>query len=303
MVKSTNRKKTSKSKKPLSAKLKAKPKAKAKPKSIAKSKTKPKIKNKVRSLRKTKKTSSLKRRRKKTSFNINFIKKIVLLIVMAHLVFFGFTGFAVLSYKFINPPTTSLALYRKIFNSVNNRPVRFVPLRGIPKDIQNSLIRLEDPTFRKHHGLDIRAMRMAYKLNRRYKKKIAGGSTITQQLARTLFLTPHKSYLRKYMELVIALQLELLLSKNRIMELYFNYVEFGKGVYGIGAAARFHFGRSFYTLSNREIKKLLIILPSPIKHGVNDLSARRTFLRRQDILSRPQVQIITPSTGPVIYDD
>jgi monofunctional biosynthetic peptidoglycan transglycosylase len=306
MVATGTRKKTGKIK-GKGALAKSKPKTKLKPKTKPKSSSRSKIKGKSRLKSKFKirlwpKTKHRSRKRK-VQPAVVLIKKAVILLIVLHMVFFGFTGLAVFSYNFINPPTTSLALYRSVFDSVKNKPVRFVPLRNIPREIQDSLIRLEDPTFRKHHGLDIRAMRMAYKLNRRYKKKIAGGSTITQQLARTLFLTTHKSYLRKYMELIISLQLEAFLSKNRIMELYFNYVEFGKGVYGLGAASRYHYGTSFYNLSKYDIKKLLIILPSPVKYGVNDINARRTFIRRQHILLRPQPQIITPSTGPVVFDD
>ena len=286
-----------------SGKVRTKVRAKVRPK--VRIKARPKVRSKVRSKVKSLVSSKRKRsrtRKKKDDPAVYLIKKTIILLVMLQVVFFSFTGITIFCYKFMNPPTTSLSLYRKVFNSVKNKPYRFVPLKRIPREIQASLIRLEDPTFRKHHGLDLRAMRMAYKLNRRYKKRIAGGSTITQQLARTLFLTPHKTYLRKYMELIISLQLELALSKARIMELYFNYVEFGKGVYGIGAAARYHFGRSIYSLSNYDIKKLLIILPSPVKYGVHDINARRTFIRRQHILLRPQLQIITPSTGPVAFD-
>ena len=232
--------------------------------------------------------------RKKSSLLVKLIK----LVILIHVVILSIGGILLLTYKFVNPPTTSLALYREYFKHVKNKPFKFVPLKNIPYSAKADLIRLEDPSFRNHHGLDLRAMWEAYKINKRYGKKIAGGSTITQQITRTLLLTPHKNYVRKYVEVLLALEMEVLLSKDRILELYFNYVEFGKGVYGIGQGAYYHYHRELSQLSNGEIARLIIILPSPVKYGVNDIGKKRAFIRRSNILFRPEPEILPPEPTP-----
>lgn len=233
------------------------------------------------------------RERRKRKKHI-LLRKIAKAIVWAHVVILGAGGLLIFSYKFINPPTTSLAMYRKYVKHVKNKPFKFVRLKNIPYSAKSYLIRLEDPSFKHHHGLDLMATWEAFKINRRYGKKIAGGSTITQQITRTLFLTPHKNYLRKYIEILLALEMEVILSKDRILELYLNYVEFGKGVYGIGPAAYYHYHRDLSRLSSEEIARMIIILPSPVKYGVNDISKRKAFRRRSNILFRPQPEIVTP---------
>ena len=231
------------------------------------------------------------RRKKKTSL----LKRLLKIIIWTHVVILGAGGILLVTYKFVNPPTSSLILYRKYFKGVSIKPIKFVPLKNIPYTAKSSLIRLEDPNFKSHHGLDLNAMIEAYKINKRYGKKIAGGSTITQQITRTLFLTPHKNYLRKYIEVMLALEMEVILSKDRILELYLNYVEFGKGVFGIGQGANFHYHRDLSKLSPGEVARLIIILPSPVKYGVNDIGRKRAFIRRNNILFRPEPELVTPS--------
>jgi monofunctional glycosyltransferase len=206
-------------------------------------------------------------------------------VFILHVVVFGFSLAWVFSYKYINPNNTSLMLYRQYYQGVKNKPVIFVPLSHIDVPLRKVLIKLEDPSFRSHYGVDFDAIRMAYKLNKRYGRSIAGGSTITQQIARTLFLVPNKNYLRKYMELILALEMELVLSKNRILELYFNYVEFGKGVYGIGQASRHYFKRDISKLDVEQLTQLIIILPSPVKYSPKDIPKKRAFRKRLNILS------------------
>lgn len=206
-------------------------------------------------------------------------------ILITHLVVFSVSFIWVLSYKYVNPHNTSLMLYRQYYQGVKNKPVIFVPLSQIKVPLRRVLIKLEDPSFKSHYGVDFDALAMAYKINKRYGRSIAGGSTITQQIARTLFLVPNKNYLRKYMELVVALQMELVLSKDRIMELYFNYVEFGKGVYGIGQASRHYFKRDISKLDVEQLTQLIIILPSPVKYSPKDIPRKSFFRKRYRLLS------------------
>ena len=113
-----------------------------------------------------------------------------------------------------------------------------------------------------------------------------GGSTITQQLARTLFLNPERTYLRKYLEAIVALELDLLLSKRRILELYVNTIEYGKGVYGIGAAARHHFRKSIGKLSLDQYRRLVTIVASPLRYDTTNFGRRRALSWRYEYLLR-----------------
>ncbi len=140
-----------------------------------------------------------------------------------------------LAWLFIRPPSTLLMFYRSVSTHQILRPVRFVPLKQIPVSVRWMLVNLEDYTFYQHHGIDFEAIKGAVRVNKIIGYPLYGGSTITQQLARSLYLTTHKSYVRKYLEAIIALGLEAILGKERILELYFNYVEWGPGVFGIGA--------------------------------------------------------------------
>ena len=103
------------------------------------------------------------------------------------------------------------------------------------------MIRLEDYRFYSHHGVDLGAIRDAWMINSSIGRTAVGGSTIPMQLARNLFLTPRKTYLRKYVEALIALEMSLVLPKDRILELYLNVIEWGKGIFGIGAASAYYF--------------------------------------------------------------
>jgi len=211
--------------------------------------------------------------------------KITKWVLIAHLLIFGVSFIWVFSYKYVNPHNTSLMLYRQYYQGVKNQPVIFVPLAHIDVPLRRVLIKLEDPSFKSHYGVDFDALVMAYKLNKRYGRSVAGGSTITQQIARTLFLVPNKNYLRKYMELILALEMESVLSKNRILELYFNYVEFGKGVYGIGQASHHYFKRDISQLDVEQLTQLIIILPSPVKYSPKDIPRKSFFRRRYRLLS------------------
>ncbi len=221
--------------------------------------------------------------RKKTKRVLYILAKWVILL---HLIFLATGAVVIFIYKYTNPRVTSLSLYREYVQGVKNKPFEFVPLKEIDPPIKKVLIKLEDPSFKRHYGIDLDAMMAAYKINKRYNKTIAGGSTITQQLVRTLFLLPNKNYLRKYLEVLLALEMELILSKNRILELYFNNVEFGKGVYGIGPASKHYFKTSVHNLSVEQLTQLLIILPSPIKYSPKDIQRKAFFRKRYRLLAR-----------------
>ena len=144
----------------------------------------------------------------------------------------------------------------------------WVPMKQLPRHISRAVIAAEDGDFYKHHGFDWNAIKKAYAQNEKTGKIKRGGSTITQQLAKNLYLSPSRSYLRKVREGVITYFLERFLSKERILELYLNCIEFGPGVFGIEEAARHHFGISASKLSLDQACKLAAIIPSPLRYRV-----------------------------------
>jgi monofunctional biosynthetic peptidoglycan transglycosylase len=131
-------------------------------------------------------------------------------------------------------------------------------------------VRVEDGTFYEHHGIVPAAIKHAYQLNKGFGEPVYGGSTITMQTARTIFLVPEKSYLRKYLEVIIALEMEAVLGKDRILELYFNYAEWGKGIFGIEAASRSHYKTGVVSLSRDQAIRLVTLLSSPIRYTPYD---------------------------------
>ena len=187
---------------------------------------------------------------------------------------------SLIAWSFLRPPATLLMAYRWITTHRTVHSVRYLPLASIPRTVRTMLVRLEDYTFYEHHGIDIQAIRDAARVNRIIGWPMYGGSTITQQLARTLYLTPHKTYVRKYVEAIIAVTMELFLSKDRILELYLNYVEWGPGVYGIGAAAAYHYKKDVRSLSVDEYRRLLTLLSSPLRYGVWDFDRNRLLAER-----------------------
>lgn len=174
--------------------------------------------------------------------------------------------------SFANPQTTSLIRYRqdewrreKGKQRDEDIPIRriWVPLNRISPNLRKAVVISEDDTFWEHDGFNFSTMRDALERNLKEGRLAAGGSTITQQLAKNLWFSPERSILRKIKEAIMACRLELTLDKNRILELYLNVVEWGNGIYGAEAAARHHFGKSCASLTEYEAACLAAILPAP----------------------------------------
>jgi monofunctional biosynthetic peptidoglycan transglycosylase len=150
---------------------------------------------------------------------------------------------------------------------------RFVPYERIAPALKRAVIASEDAKFMEHDGFDWDGIRAARDKNRAHGKVVAGGSTITQQLAKNLFLSPSRSYLRKGQEAIITVMLEALLDKRRILELYLNVIEWGSGVFGAEAAARHYDGVAASQLSNAQAAQLAAMAPSPRRFERNPRSA------------------------------
>jgi monofunctional biosynthetic peptidoglycan transglycosylase len=143
----------------------------------------------------------------------------------------------------------------------------YVSLKNMSKHARLSVIAAEDQLFPQHFGFDLKGIQAAMEFNENQTGKLRGGSTISQQVAKNVFLWQGRSWLRKALEAYCTLWMELLYSKRRILELYLNIAEMGKGVYGIEAAAQHYFKKSAASLSAREAAAIAACLPSPKKYN------------------------------------
>ncbi len=152
-------------------------------------------------------------------------------------------------------------------NSKAELKYRWVPYERISVSLKRAVITAEDARFAEHEGVDWEAIEKAYKDNVKRGRTARGGSTITQQLAKNLFLSPSRSYIRKGQELVITYMIEAFWDKRRILEVYLNVVEWGEGVFGAEAAARHYYSTSAAQLGPEQSARLAAYLPNPKRYG------------------------------------
>jgi len=154
----------------------------------------------------------------------------------------------------------------------------------ISENVQLAVVCAEDQNFLEHSGFDLKAIKKAMKSNQK-GKKIKGGSTISQQTAKNLFLLPHRNYIRKAFEVYFTFLIECCWSKERIMEVYLNIIEFGDGVYGVQAASQHFFHKDAHQLTNSQAALLAAVLPNPLKYQVDHPSPyvlkRKRWISRQ----------------------
>jgi monofunctional glycosyltransferase len=165
------------------------------------------------------------------------------------------------------PKTTAFMERRKALLAAAGKPARLewtpVPLSRISPEMQRAAVVAEDARFYEHDGVDWDAVRGAVERNLEKGGVKVGGSTITQQLAKNLYLSPARTPWRKLREIAIAKRLERKLSKKRILELYLNVIEFGSRTFGVEAASRRYFGKPARELSRDEAATLAAVIPSP----------------------------------------
>jgi monofunctional biosynthetic peptidoglycan transglycosylase len=167
-----------------------------------------------------------------------------------------------------NPPTETSFMAIRLDELQQKNPqaklkYQWVPYERISANLKRAVVASEDDKFMEHSGFDWDGIEYALKKNQRKGKRVAGGSTISQQLAKNLFLSPSRSYIRKVEEAVITLMIETLWDKRRILEVYLNVVEWGSGVFGAEAGARNQFGQSAANLSESQAAHMAVMLPSP----------------------------------------
>jgi monofunctional biosynthetic peptidoglycan transglycosylase len=221
------------------------------------------------------------------------IKKIVLIVLLGIAsVFCIFAGFFFLTLpdveflKTRDPETTALIEQRKAEAKKKGPKLKihqkWVGFDDIPQLLKNIVRVSEDFDFYHHGGIDYYELKEAIKRNLKEGKKARGGSTITQQLAKNLFLSTEKSYYRKLKEFFIAKRLEENLSKDRIFHIYLNIIELGPGIFGIEAASEYYFGKPVGNLNLEEILRLVSVLPKPLR--VTPLSNSRYLKWRANLL-------------------
>lgn len=189
-----------------------------------------------------------------------------------------------------NPKETAMMRYRENQakqNGLRSRRLQsWVPLSRISQNLIQAVLISEDDKFFMHAGFDWEGIRDALEKNLRYGHIVGGGSTITQQLAKNLYLSPTRNPVRKIREAVLAFLLDKKLTKKRILELYLNVIEWGRGVYGAEAAAQVYFRKPALELSLPESVRLASILPSPIRFGPEGTSSPWMVRRRRSIADR-----------------
>jgi monofunctional biosynthetic peptidoglycan transglycosylase len=204
------------------------------------------------------------------------LKKIFRFLWKAFCWFLVLSVFSVIVFKFVPIPFTPLMASRTIDNMIDGKDLEFShdweSIDNISPNLQKAVIASEDGNFMTHHGFDFEAMQKALKNNRR-GKRIKGGSTISQQTAKNVFLWQGRSYLRKGLEAYFTVLIEVFWGKERIMEVYLNSIEMGTNVYGAEAAAHHWYKESALDLSTQQAAGIAAILPNPRKYKAANSSS------------------------------
>ncbi|MGY4385550.1 monofunctional biosynthetic peptidoglycan transglycosylase [Pedobacter sp. UYP24] len=196
------------------------------------------------------------------------LKKVTSVISKIFLWFLMVTVLWVLVYRFVNPPITLLMIQRNMERSSDDKSAKmekkWMDFNDISDNMKRAAVSAEDQLFLKHLGFDVKAIEKAFQTNKK-GKNIKGGSTISQQTAKNVFLWPGRSWIRKGFEAYFTLLIEILWSKERILEVYLNVIEMGDGIYGAEAASQEYFGKSCGKLSRSQAALIAACFPNPIR--------------------------------------
>ncbi|MFZ1080989.1 MAG: monofunctional biosynthetic peptidoglycan transglycosylase [Candidatus Kryptoniota bacterium] len=192
-----------------------------------------------------------------------------------------------------NPKSTAFMKERIRQAAAKHMPYKirqiYVPLSGISNAMVHAAVVGEDGTFYEHGGVDWYEVEQSLQENWKEKKIVRGSSTITMQLAKNLWFSTSRDPLTKLDEIIAGYMLEHFLSKNRIIELYLNYIEFGNGIFGVESASRIHFNIPASQLSREQAARLSAIIPSPVRHSP-DSTSRFVSSRSEIILTRMEAR-------------
>ncbi len=198
-------------------------------------------------------------------------RRVLAVLVLLAIAWQGWYFGWVVWWKFVNPAKTSFMSLR--LDELREKDPRaelkmqWAPYERVSNHLKRAVVAAEDARFSEHEGFDWEGIQKALEKNQKKGKIVAGGSTITQQLAKNLFLSASKTPWRKAQEAVITLMLETVMDKRRILEIYLNVVEWGPGIFGAEAAARHYYGLSAAQLSAEQAARLAVLLPNPRKFG------------------------------------
>ena len=212
---------------------------------------------------------------------------------------FAFSICIVIFFRFVPVPLTPLMLIKSTASLFSEKRVgidkKWVSIDEISRPMQLSVIKAEDDKFYQHWGFDFDAIEKAMKYNKTHKKQ-KGASTISQQTAKNVFLWPSRNWVRKGMEVYFTVLIELLWSKERILEVYLNVIELGNGVYGVEAAANKFFHKKAKNLTNSQAALMAAVLPNPIKFKIDRPSVY--ILKRQGkIMGRTLAKVAMPTVS------
>ncbi|MCW9065585.1 MAG: monofunctional biosynthetic peptidoglycan transglycosylase, partial [Ignavibacteriaceae bacterium] len=222
---------------------------------------------------------------KKKKFNLKqFIKKLSKIILRIFLLFFFLSVLFVLLLKWLNPITSSIMIQRKIEALVTFKERQIIAYQwlgydNISKEMALAVVAAEDQNFPNHFGFDFDQIEKALDQYER-GRRLRGASTITQQVAKNLFLWEGRSFIRKGLEAYFTLLIELLWSKERILEVYLNIAELGDMIFGVGAASQIYFKKLPSRLTRNQAALLAATIPNPIRFSAKRPSAY--IFRRQN---------------------
>jgi monofunctional biosynthetic peptidoglycan transglycosylase len=223
----------------------------------------------------TRRATSLRKRRPR-----NVVGKIAATFVSILLALYAICILDVIALRWANPFTTAVQAERRLDAMWHHRPYKkryqFVTLGHIAPVLQHAVISAEDGRFFQHHGFDWIEMQKVLQEDMKRQKLGRGGSTITQQLVKNLFLSTERSFLRKGAEFALVPMVEAILTKQRILELYLNVIEWGAGVYGAEAASEYYYRVHASQVGREQAARLAAIIPAPLKRKpayMNDYSA------------------------------
>jgi monofunctional biosynthetic peptidoglycan transglycosylase len=210
------------------------------------------------------------------------------------IVFVGASLLGVILFRFVNPPFTWLMVQRGFERKAAGKEWKidkqWVDFDQISNSMKRAAVAAEDQTFLENHGFDFKAIQRAIRKNAK-SKKLIGGSTITQQTAKNVFLYPGRSMIRKGLEAWFTVLIETFWSKKRVMEVYLNVIEMGDGIYGIEAASQAYFHKPASKLTNRQAAAIAVIFPSPLKWSATKPSR---YLKRRQYLIRNNMRRLGP---------
>jgi monofunctional glycosyltransferase len=206
-----------------------------------------------------------------------------LILYFVFLVYFSIPSFSIPVLEYGSFRITSLMEQRALERKLIYYPSQsWVDLDDVNPNALRAVISMEDGSFFRHKGIDWKEMKTSLKLNKKKGRSLRGGSTITMQTAKNLYLTTNKSILRKTKEFIIAFRMEKELTKKGILRSYINAVEWGDGIFGIGEASSIYFNKDPKSLTLNESSRLAAVIPSPLKHS--PASNSRYVLRRSSII-------------------